>query len=479
MIVESSNSRHYECCIIGAGPAGLGAALELNKNGITDIVLIDKNSLVGGLSRTTILDNARFDIGPHRFFTKNKEINKIWHETLGRDFRPVSRLTRIYYKKKYFSYPIKPIELLMQFNMIELAAIFFSFISSRLKKNTKINNYEDWIVHNFGRKLYETFFKSYTEKVWGIPCSQIGAEWAAQRIKGLDILEIIKHALAGKRNKKIKTLIEEFGFPVLGAGQMYEAMADTVTSRGAELKLNSKVIRYNRKDNTINSIDLIDAFGKEVTISASHFFSSIPMAHFFKMLTPADSEEINAAAGMLRHRDHIAVNLLIKKAPLFPDQWIYIHSPDLQMARVTNYNNFSRAMVKDNNKTALSVEYFVFKDKGLWNQTDDSLAQLAEHELIEAGLLEKNEVEKAWVVRSTEAYPVYDSGFQKYHALLKSRIDGFSNFYSIGRGGTHKYNNMDHALLGGIFAARNYLKAAGSPYSLWDINSDGGYLEGG
>jgi protoporphyrinogen oxidase len=343
------------------------------------------------------------------------------------------------------------------------------------KKSTPVT-FEDWIIQKFGRTLYEIFFKVYTEKVWGIPCSQISAEWAAQRIKGLDALEVIRNAFRGRHNRKIKTLVEEFDFPVLGAGQMYEALCSNIVRQGAELLLDSRVTSFNQQDNRINSIEIISG-GKWVRITARQFFSSIPLAHFFRMLNPPDSDEINNAAGMLRYRDHITVNLLVKKRKLFPDQWIYVHSPEVQMARVANYNNFSKAMVGDENKTALSVEYFVFKDRGLWNKSDESLAQLATDELEKIGLLKKGDVEKSWVVRETEAYPMYYCGLQEYYSVIKSRINQFTNFYSIGRAGLHVYNNQDHSLMSGILAARNYLKLAGSPYVLWDINIDAEYQE--
>jgi protoporphyrinogen oxidase len=475
-MVENINSKSYECCIIGAGPAGLGTAYELVKNGITDILIIDKNKKAGGLARTDVLDGVRFDIGPHRFFTKNKEVNKIWHDTLGPEFQPVSRLTRIYYKNKYFNYPIKPLDVLIKLAPLDFLSAILSFLSSQVSKPPPIT-FEDWIVQKFGRKLYETFFKTYTEKVWGIPCNQIDAGWAAQRIKGLDALEVLKNSLFGGKNKKIKTLVEEFDFPVLGAGQMHETMCDKVVSQGVELMLESKVIRFNRQDNAIKSIDVLKTNGKEININAKHFFSSIPLSHYFRMLNPPDSPQISDAAEMLRYRDHVTVDLLIGREKVFSDQWIYVHSPDVRIARIANYKNFSKKMVKDENKTALSVEYFAFKFDDLWSKTDEFLSDMAMNELEKMRLIKRGEVEKYWVVRETEAYPVDYLGFQDHYNLLKSRIDEFVNFNSIGRAGMHKYNNQDHSLINGVLAARNYLKLPGSPFKLWDINVDAEYHE--
>lgn len=478
-MTKSSNLKSYECCIIGAGPAGLGAALELAKHGVTNILIIDKNKLVGGLARTEVFDGVRFDLGPHRFFTKSREVDKIWHDTLGADFLSVPRLTRIFYKNKYFNYPIKPLDVLIKLGLVESLIAIISFVFSQISKKKRVITFEDWIVDKFGRKLFQTFFKTYTEKVWGIPCNQIGAEWAAQRIKGLDVLAVINNAFFENKNKKIKTLVEEFDYPILGSGQMYETICKKIVSLGAELMLDSEVIRFNRQNNFIKSIDILKSDGQEINIAAKQFFSSIPLAHYFRMLNPQDSIKINNSVDMLKYRDHINVNLLVKKKEVFPDQWIYVHSPDVQIARVANYNNFSKKMVGDNAMTAISAEYFVTKNIGLWNETDNFLIKLAVDELEKMGLIIKSEVEKGWVVRETEAYPIYYVGLEGHYDILKARIDQFVNLYSIGRAGMHKYNNQDHSLISGILAARNYLKLPGSPYILWDINIDAEYYEGG
>jgi len=470
-------SRSCECCILGAGPAGLGAALELTKHGVSDILIVDRNKTVGGLARTEVHGGARFDLGPHRFVTKSKEINKIWLDTLGSDFRLVSRLTRIFYRNKYFRYPVKPLDVLAKLGPVESLNVMFSFVISQMKRKEKAISFEDWMVQRFGRKLYEIFFKTYTEKVWGIPCSQIGAEWAAQRIKGLDILEVLRNALLGGKSNRIKSLVEEFHFPVLGAGQMYEAMCDNIVSQGAELMLGSTVVRVSRQDSIIVAIDVRDPDSKVTSITAKHFFSSIPLKGLFNMLDPPESSQVKRSIEALRYRDHITVDLLVNGENLFPDQWLYIHTPHVQMARLVNYNNFSDAMVDAKNKSALSIEYFTFQNGGLWNRSDDSLRDLALTELDRIGLVKKKSVERSWVVREPEAYPMTYIGFQPHYDLLKSRIDEFTNLQPIGRAGMHKYNNQDHSIMSGILAARNYLRLPGSPYNLWDINVDAEYHE--
>ncbi|MCP4694238.1 MAG: NAD(P)-binding protein [Desulfobacterales bacterium] len=470
-------TKSYECCVLGGGPAGLAAALELTGNGVTNILVIDRNENVGGLSRTEVYDGSRFDIGPHRFFSKSPEINNLWRDTLGSDFKPVDRTTRICYKNAYFNYPIKLLDVLTKMGPGESFQAMLSFVAAKLNKKREAVTFEDWITDKFGRKLFETFFKTYTEKVWGIPCNQIGAEWAAQRIKGLDVIEVLRNALFGMGRRQVKTLVEQFDYPVNGAGQMYEAMCDKVAARGADIMLNTRVVGINQKDDAVESIDVAHSDGQRERITANRFFSSIPLTHVFDMLSPAEPDSISRAVEALYYRDHITVNLLVEGADLFPDQWIYIHSPEVQTARLANYNNFSRRMAGSENKTGLSVEYFVFQHEDLWKQPDEALKILAVEELERLKLLKKSAVEKAWVVRETECYPTYYLGFQEHYDLLKSRLGRFTNLVQIGRGGLYKYNNQDHSIMSGLLAARNYLKLPGSPYNLWEINVDAEYHE--
>lgn len=469
-------SRSFECCILGAGPAGFGAAVELVKHGVRNIVIIDRNNVVGGLARTESFGGARFDVGPHRFYTKNQEVNKLWHDTLGKDFIAVDRLTRIYYKNKYFNYPLKAGEALLKLGPIESTQAIFSFLASKASLDGEAVTLEDWVTQKFGRKLYETFFKTYTEKVWGIPCDKIGAEWAAQRIKGLDVFQVIKNALFGNK-KKIKTLVDQFDYPVMGAGMMYEAMARKCADSGAELMLGAKITGFRRNGYKITAVDVMQR-GEQIEVSAGCFFNSIPLTHFIKAVRPSLGPEIIKSADALYYREHITVDLLIDGVELFPDQWIYIHSPDVRIARLANYNNFSKSMAPAG-KTALSAEYFTFQNEELWQKTDDDLKQLAIDELKYMGLIDPKKVEQCWVVRETESYPTYYLGFKEHYDVLRGEIDRFENLMPIGRGGLYKYNNQDHATYSGMLAARNYLKLPGSPYNVWNINIDAEYVEGG
>lgn len=476
--VKVRNMHSKKIIIIGAGPAGLGAAYELVKNGITDLLLIDRNSIVGGLSRTEVRDGARFDIGPHRFFTKNKEVNDLWHELLGRDFVPVDRLTRIYYKNKYFNYPIRLFDVLTKLGILESFHAFLSYLLARFSRKQPPVTFEDWVVQNFGAKLYETFFKTYTEKIWGISCKQIGAEWAAQRIRGLDIIQVLRKAILGGKRNVVKTLVEQFDYPVHGAGQMYERMADVITSKGGELLLNATVKSFRRDHNKIELVEVATAEGARQLFSAEFFFTSTPLPHFFRMLTPSPTEEILAAADSLYFREHITVNLLLRGRDFFPDQWIYVHSPNVEMARLANYNNFSKAMVDDPGKSAVSVEYFAFQHEELWRKSDEELIQLAVAELSASRLVPEHSLEKGWVIRETECYPTYYLGYTAPYELLRAEMDEFENLIPIGRAGLYKYNNQDHSLYSGILAARNYMCYPERPYNIWNINIDAEYHEG-
>ena len=356
--------------------AGLGTAVELVKHGVTNVLVIDRNTVVGGLARTEVFGNARFDVGPHRFFTKNVEINKLWHDTLGSDFRPVDRLTRIYHKQKFFHYPIKPFDVVSKLGIVESTHALLSFASARFTRKRAALTFEDWITDRFGRKLYDTFFKTYTEKVWGIPGHQIGAEWAAQRIKGLDIVKVLKDSLLGGSGGTVKTLVDRFDYPVLGAGQMYEVMTEQTARAGVEYLLGASVVSVNRANDRIASVDVRTGDGEQVRIQARHFFSSLPMTHFVRMLEPTESEEVMKAAEALYYREHVTVDLLVSGRSPFPDQWIYVHSPDVQMARIANYNNFSPSMSSAPDRTALSVEYFTFQHEELWKRPDGELVEL-------------------------------------------------------------------------------------------------------
>ncbi len=466
-----------ELLILGGGPAGLGVATEAARNGCRDFLLADRNSSLGGLSRTEIIDGNRFDIGPHRFFTSDQGIRNLWKETLGDDFRPVSRLTRIFYRRKLFRYPLEITDSLRQLGLRESVQAALSFLTSRGKPEPGgPATFEDWVTSRFGAKLYKTFFKTYTEKVWGIPCSRIGAEWAAQRIRNLDLKGVLYNALF-KGATKAKTLVEEFDYPILGAGSMYERLWERLPPGSGTLALENEVKMVFHRDGRITGVLLEDRDGSHRTVSARHVFSSLPITRFCELLDPEIRADVRKAVQQLFFRDHITVNLVVSGGNPFPDQWIYIHSPEVRMARLANYSSFSSRMAAHPGSSVLGAEYFVFKGDDIASLPDDKIARLALDELQRMELIEPERVVGKWVVRETESYPTYFIGFQEPFDRVKEFLNGFENLTPIGRGGMYKYNNMDHSLLSGILAARN-LFDPGSGGDLWNINIDEEYQEG-
>ncbi len=476
-MTKAIKQRKVGVCILGAGPAGLGSAWELAHKGMgKEVLVIDANSRPGGLARTEIFDGHRFDVGPHRFFTSNKEVNTLWHQTLGDDFRSVQRLTRIYYKNKFFLYPVSAFDALPKMGPVQavwaLASFAFAFVA---KDASKAETFEQWVTAKFGTKLYESFFKTYTEKVWGIPCNEIGADWAAQRIKGLDLLEVAKNAFGVALGTRPKTLVDEFDYPVLGAGQMYEALARRAQEKGVDFLFSARVKKVNHKNNVIKSI-LVETKEGPLRIRSEKFITTIALTRLLAMLNPAPDAEVLEACSHLYFRDHITVNLIVDTEGLFPDQWIYVHAPQVRMARLANYSNFSDKMAARPGMTPISVEYFVFRTDDLWSMKDRDLIELATDEMEHMGLVSSGTIAGGWVLRETDSYPTYYLGYKKPYTIVRRTLDGFGNLQPAGRGGLYKYNNMDHSLYSGILAARNVLEDGGR-YDVWKINIDAQYHE--
>jgi protoporphyrinogen oxidase len=469
-------TKRCEIAILGAGPAGLGAAWELARHDRRDVIVVDRNTRPGGLARTEQRDGHRFDVGPHRFFTPNKEIDALWHEVLGADFRPVSRLTRIFYRNKFFLYPVSALDALPKMGPVQAAWALASYAAAALTRDpARATTFEEWVSAQFGRKLYESFFKTYTEKVWGIPCSEIGASWASQRIKGLDLWGVVKNAV-GALGRKPKTLADEFDYPTLGAGQMYERMAERAAAAGHTFLLPAEVVGAELDGPRLRAVTL-EGPGGRVRLEAGQFITTLPITRFLALLAPPPAPEAVQACRELYYRDHLTVNLVVGKTGLFPDQWIYVHAPEVQMARLANYLNFSPAMAGRPGTTPLSVEYFVFREDPLWARPDAELVALAVDELRQMKLLDPAAVEQGFVVRETDSYPTYYLGFEGAYARVQAAMDGLENVLPAGRGGMYKYNNMDHSLYSGLLAARNVLGAPGAPFDLWKINIDAEYHE--
>lgn len=459
--------------IIGAGPAGLTCAYELIKNNHQPLVLEQAN-LVGGISRTEVYQGYRFDIGGHRFYTKVTEIEQLWREVLGDNFIQVPRLSRIYYQGKFFDYPLSLKSTLTNLGIIESVLIIWSYVKTKLLlfgNKKEAETFEDWVIASFGERLYRTFFKTYTEKVWGIPCNQIQAEWAKQRIKGLSLKEAIMNIIFGQ--SKAKSLINQFDYPILGPGMMWEAFADAVESQGGKVQLNSKIIKINRKSTKILSIE-VEEKGEIKIIEGKQFISSMPVTKLLNIIEPKPPDNILNVANKLKYRDFLIVALIIDGEDLFPDNWIYIHDQNFKVGRIQNFKNWSPKMVPDFTKTSLGMEYFCSEGDDLWNLSNSELIELATQELEKLGLAKYKLVEEGTVLRQKKAYPVYDKNYYEYLRIIKDYLSTFENLQTVGRNGMHRYNNQDHSMLTGLLAAKNIL---GEKHNLWEVNTEKSYYE--
>lgn len=458
--------------VVGAGPAGLAAAWELTKHGVSPLV-VDRNEQIGGLARTMWVDGYGFDLGPHRFFTKNQEVLDMWKHFLGEDLLHVPRLTRIFYRGKFFNYPLKPLDALTKLGLLTTTKAVASYGMQKARRENidAADNFEDWITAQFGKTLYEIFFKSYTEKVWGIPCDQIGKEWAGQRIKGLNLSEAIRSAFRRGKSDKVKSLIEEFYYPRLGAGQLYDRMAEEIVKAGGEIRMGTDVTRIETEGDKLTGF--ITQTGDRIEVD--HAFVSAPITAVATSIEPQPPSDVLEAADTLYYRSHITVNLTVNHASPFPDNWIYIHAPDLRMARVANYASFSEDMIARPGTCSLSVEYFCFESDDLWNMDDEGLVDLAVGEMVKAGLLERGDVMDGFVVREADSYPTYYLGHREHFETLFGYLSRFGNLSLIGRAGMYRYNNQDHASLTGLYSVRNHLGL--SDVDLFSINPEDVYIE--
>jgi len=462
--------------IIGGGPAGLTAAYELCEKGIEPIVL-EKDSIVGGISRTVNYKNYCFDIGGHRFFTKVKAVDDLWHKVIGDDFLRRERLSRIYYNGKFFNYPLRAFNALAGIGLWNSYLVVMSYIRAQIFPIKPDESFESWVSNRFGKHLYNIFFKHYTEKVWGIPCSEISADWSAQRIKGLSLASALKDALVSQKtkntNKVIATLIDEFDYPKKGPGMMWEAFADIVNNNGGQVRLNSNVEKIYWKNNKLESVE-VKCAGQLEFIEGTDFISSMPIRELIQSLEPVAPEEILNAAEKLNYRDFITVVLIINKREVFPDNWIYIHDPDVKVGRLQNYKNWSPYMVPDPDKTCIGLEFFCFEGDELWTMADQDLIELGIEEMVKMGFIHASDVEDGNVVRMPKTYPVYDSGYRESIDIISNFIDSLVNLQPVGRNGMHRYNNMDHSMLTAMLAAENIL---GAKHDLWGVNVEQEYHE--
>lgn len=466
-----------QAIVIGGGPAGLTAAYELSKLGIGSTVL-EADRQVGGLSRTVNYQGYRFDIGGHRFFTKVPLINDLWKEILGEDFLLRPRLSRIHYRGHFFEYPLKATNALAGLGPIEALLVGMSFGKAKLFPHADETNLEQWVANRFGHRLYEIFFKTYTEKVWGIPCNEISADWAAQRIKNLSLPEAVRSALFGngraKNGEVITTLIEQFNYPRFGPGMMWERCEELLAAQGNPTVRGIKVDKVRHRHGRVECVYGHTHEGETVEFGGDEFISTMPLRSLIRVLSPAPPDEVLAAANKLRYRDYLTVVLIAKREKVFPDNWIYIHSPEVKMGRIQNYKNWSPHMVPDQTRSSLGLEYFLWDKDEEWNWSRDRLVELGIQECARINLIEPDEVEDGTVVRMKKAYPVYDQDYQGSLATIRRYLESIGNLQTVGRNGLHRYNNQDHSMLTAVYAARNVV---GEHHDVWSVNTEMEYHE--
>jgi protoporphyrinogen oxidase len=459
--------------VLGAGPAGLTAAHVLALRGEPGAVF-EADGKVGGLAKTVEFNGYRFDLGGHRFFTKLNAIARLWEETLGEDYLTRRRLSRIYYKGQFFAYPLQVRDVVSRLGIRESALCALSYFWSLRHRGREAQTFEDWVTVRFGRRLYDAFFRSYTEKVWGIPGSEIRAQWAAQRIKNFSFFLAVL-ALLRLRREHVTTLIEEFRYPRLGPGQMWEAFQERVEARGVPVHLNHRAVAIYHRGGHVESVSFRQN-GSLIHTPVDAVLSSIPLSELILILDPPPPAEVVAAARRLRYRDLVVVALFSTEEAPFPDNWIYLHDPGTRAGRVQNFGAWSPDMVVPET-TCLGVEYFCFEDDEIWNLPDDQAVALAKAELARIGLIDPARIVDGVKVRVPRAYPMYDSAFEEAVAVLRDYLETFDNLKTFGRNGLHRYNNQDHSMWTGILATLNLLD--GAAHDVWAVNTEDEYLEEG
>lgn len=469
------NNKDEKVIIIGGGPAGLTAGYQLSQMGIESVVL-EKEDVVGGLSRTVNYRDYNFDIGGHRFFTKVHRVADMWREVLSSDFLRRNRLSRIFYNGKFFSYPLRPMNALFGLGFCNIFVILISYVKAHLFPEKPEDTFETWVSNRFGRRLYTIFFKTYTEKIWGIPCNQISADWAAQRIKGLSLISALKNALIKTNHTEkevITTLIDEFDYPRKGPGMMWEKVAELYNNGGGQVIMGAEAKKLLWKDNKIAAIEVEENGRKDVQYG-TQFISTMPIRELIHTFDPQVPNEILEAANKLAYRDFLTVAIIVNKRDVFPDNWIYIHEPSIKVGRIQNFKNWSPDMVPDPDKTCLGLEYFCFEGDGLWTMKDEDLIELGKRELENLGFINASEAVDGVVVRMPKAYPVYNPEYKEALSTIKEFLGKIKNLQLVGRNGMHRYNNQDHSMLTAMLAVENI---NGANHNLWAVNSEQEYLE--
>ncbi len=468
-----NNPEIEDVVVIGAGPAGLTAGSELSKDKNFRVTILEKDNKVGGLSKTTEYKGCKFDIGPHHFITKSAKVEKWWKdlmkggESKGNVFLQHKRFTRIYYRKHFFYYPLQPLNVLKGLSLWECILCTFSYFKYTIFPIKKVKSLQDFFINRFGRRLFGHFFKSYTEKLWGIRCDQISAKWAKERIRGFSLFKAIFYAFFGRWFKKNipRTIADKFYYPELGAGTLWDKVSEKImNNENSNIHCNEKIVRIKHRDKKILSISTYNTkltklvSGKLKEYNVDYLFSSMPLKDLVLSFDPLLPQHVIEAANKLRCRALITVNLIVNKKDVCPDHWLYMHEPEVGVIRIGNMNNFSLKMVDNQDHTALSLEYFTFIEDDLWKKSDDQLLEMGKEELDTIGFVSKNDILDGMILREDNAYPIYDPHYTKSFKIVTDYLSQFSNLFLMGRNGLHKYNNMDIAMLSAFKVVDKLLK---------------------
>jgi protoporphyrinogen oxidase len=484
-VSKSTGVIDVDVVIIGAGPAGLTAGYLLTKQGKSVAIIEKDETYVGGISRTVEHEGYRFDIGGHRFFSKSQQVVDLWNEILPDDFIQRPRMSRIYYEGKFYSYPLRAFEALGNLGILRSTACMLSYLRYKLFPIKDVKSFEDWTTNQFGHKLYSIFFKTYTEKVWGMPCDEMSADWAAQRIKGLSLWNAVTDGLKRSLglNKKpndgqeVKTLLETFRYPRLGPGMMWEAARDKIIASGKGQVLMGHALGQLASDGQGGWSMTADGPDGQVQLRAKDAISSAPMRQLSQRIHPLPATSLQA--GNLKYRDFLTVALMVKSEDLFPDNWIYIHDDRVQVGRVQNFRSWSPEMIPDDDMACVGLEYFCFEGDGLWSSSDDDLVAQATKEMEILGLCDPAKVTGGVVVRQEKAYPVYDDDYEANVDAMRRELEAkFPSLHLVGRNGMHRYNNQDHAMMTAMLTVENIL-AGERIYDTWCVNEDAEYHEAG
>jgi protoporphyrinogen oxidase len=450
--------------VIGAGPAGITVAYELAKASKVTVVVYEASQHLGGMARSFDLWGQRVDLGPHRFFSSDARVNRLWLEVIGSDYHIVDRMTRIFYQGKFFFYPLRPFDAFWTLGPIEAARCLLSYAREKVHPTIQDGTFEAWVVSRFGRRLFEIFFKTYSEKLWGIPVAELDADFASQRIRKLSLVEAVINAFA-PGSRKHKTLLDQFAFPLQGSGVLYERMTDSVMALGYQVRLETPVKKVAMEDGKVVGLELMDG----TRVHYDQVVSSMPLTQLVERMDEAP-EEVRKSASQLRFRSTLLVYLRVEAQGLFPDNWIYIHAPELKVGRITNFRNWVPEICQGQPETILALEYWSYPNEGLSLATDAELIALATDELAQTGLAQGAKVSAGFVVRIPKCYPVYDRGYRNHLQPIEDYLKTVEGLTVIGRPGAFKYNNQDHSILMGLLAAENLLK--GTTHDLWAINTD-------